>query len=505
MKLNKLKSLIIGSLTICVTLSMLSGCGNQKSSSNAQNIAKISVNVEPDNLDPLLSASSDTAAIMMNVFESLVTFNEKGEIIPGLAEKYDITDDGLKYTFTLKEDVKFHDGKAFSSKDVMYTYKKLTGLNGEKPLSSVLSQTVKGLEAPDDKTFIITLNHKDAAFITKCTSLVVEDGYNNNSTKPIGTGPFKFSEYVVGQKVVLERNKEYSTDKNRVPSIDKAEFKIMNDNNAKIMALKSGNLNIAEIESQNIDSLKKDYNIVEGPQNMVQLVAFNNSRAPFDNEKVREAINYAIDKDEIIKIVANGRGTKLDTFLSPIMQEYYNKSLKKNEYNIEKSKELLKEAGFEKGLSFKLTVPSNYQFHVNTAQVVKDQLNKVGINVDIELIEWAKWLEQVYTNADYQATIVAHTGKLDPQDFLNRFSSSYGKNYFKFSDEKYDELIEKSTLTTDINERKKYYDECQQILIDKSASVFIQDPNLIYVTNKNVSGLKNYPVRFIDLSSLKIN
>lgn len=201
MKLNKLKKIIVGLLTL-TSLVSFTACGSSASSKSASaaGTVKISISSEPDNLDPMMSAASDTSAIMMNVYEGLLSFNEKGEIVPCLAENYTITDDGLTYTFKLKKDVKFHNGKAFTSKDAAYTYTKLAGLNGEKPLSSTLNKAIESVSCPDDNTFVIKLKARDAGFITKATLSIQQDGYKDDSKLPIGTGPFKFEEYVEGQK-----------------------------------------------------------------------------------------------------------------------------------------------------------------------------------------------------------------------------------------------------------------------------------------------------------------
>ena len=259
------------------------------------------------------------------------------------------------------------------------------------------------------------------------------------------------------------------------------------------------------MDAKNVEALKNDYNIVQGPQNMVQLMALNNSVEPFNDVKVRQAINYAVNKEEIINTVVNGNGTKVDSFLSPSMSTYFNTDLK-NCYNtdIEKAKTLLKEAGYENGFKMTITVPSNYQTHVDTAQVIKNQLSKIGIEADIQLIEWAQWLDTVYGKANYEATIIGHSGKLDPNDFLNRFDSAYDKNYFKFSDPQYDELIHQAAVSTDEAKRVELFKECQQLLVDQAAAVYIQDPDVIYATSKSVQGMKNYPVTFLDMSSISL-
>lgn len=465
---------------------------------------RVALGSEPDNLDPMLSAATDTASVMMNVFEGLLGFNQKGEFVPAIAESYTVSPDELTYTFTIKQGIHFHDGQECTADDVKYTYEKLAGLDGTEPLNSTLSAELALVECPDPYTVVLTLNTKDAGFLSKAIISIEEKDYAENSTHPIGTGPYKFVEYVEGQKIVLEKNDGYTTSADRMPSVDRVEFMIMTDENAKLMALKSGSLDIAGINSNNISALGSDFDIVQGPQNMVQVFALNNQVEPLDDLKVRQAISYAIDKDEIINAVVNGDGTRVESFLSPSMPLYYNDEVQGHDTDIEKAKSLLAEAGYADGFDLNVKVPSNYQTHVDTAQVIKDQLGKIGVNVNIELVEWAQWLEGVYTNREYEATIIGHSGKLDPQDFLNRFDTGYARNYFNFSNAEYDALIASAASTSDQSARAGYYKQCQQMLVDQAASVFIQDPHIIFAVSRHVKGLRIYPVTFFNMSDITV-
>ncbi|MDR0469158.1 MAG: ABC transporter substrate-binding protein [Peptococcaceae bacterium] len=466
-------------------------------------VVRIAISSEPDDFDPMISAATDTqATVLLNVYEGLLAFNEKGEFIPSLAKSYAISDDGLSYSFELKQGIRFHNGQSFSSEDVKYTYEALAGLAGEAPLNATMSQLVKSVETLGEYAVVIHLAERNAGFITKTVIPICPAGYTNASVMPMGTGPYRFAEYQPGQKVTLEKNPDYTTDTTRVPSIDKAEFRIMTDPNARLMALKSGGLDISFIDASDIPALEGEFNIVETPSNMVQVMGLNNTVKPLDDVRVRQAINYAVNKDEIILGAFSGNGTRLDSFLSPVMAAYYNFDMDVYDTDLGKAKDLLKEAGLEAGFSFTITVPANYQNHIDAAQVIKNQLAKVGINAEIELVQWADWLDGVYTKAEYEATIIAHTGKLDPNDFLNRFDSKYGNNYFRYANPAYDALIAAAANATKESERAGIFKQCQQMLVDDAASVFITDPNMVYAVAKDLSGFKTYPVSFYDLASL---
>ena len=496
---------VMAALMAVAVIMVGTGCADKGSdTASAGDTLKFAVSAEPDNLNPMMSAASDTGGIMMNVYEGLLTYDTDGYFLPCLAEGYEISEDGLEYSFKLQTGIKFHNGEDFSAEDVKYTYEKLAGLDGGEPLSQTFADVIESVETPDEENVVIRLKHVDAGFLCRCVIAIQEKDYQDDSTNPVGTGPYMFDEYVQGQKVVLTKNPDYKTVESRIPEVEKVEFRIMTDPNAVLMALKSGDLDVAAIDAAQVDVIGDKFEIVEGLRNTVQLMALNNTVEPFNDVRVRQAVNYAVNKEEIINTIVKGHGQRVDSFLSPRMPFFYNDEMTTYETDIEKAKELLKEAGYPDGFKMTITVPSNYKIHVDAAQVIKSQLEKVGIIADIQLVEWAQWLDQVYTKADYQASIVGHSGKLDPQDFLNRFQSTYAKNYFKFNDPAYDQLIVDAASTTDPDERAAIYKECQQMLVDQAAAVYIQDPFMIYAVNKAYENVEIYPMTFFDIGSVRM-
>ena len=501
-----MKKIIAMTLTavICIGL-FLTGCGSQENAKTntdtEKKVVRTCIASEPDNLDPWKSDAGDTAAIMMNVFEGLVSFNEDGDYIPGIANKWDISDDGLTYTFTLRDDVYFHNGNKLTMEDVIYSYDNYTGKETGKPLSSKF-EIIESYEAVDDLTFKITLKEKSSAFLGFTNEAILPKDYTEQESFPIGTGPFKFAEYIPGQKVVFEKNESYYNDAKKA-KIDGVEVFIMSDYSAIVSALKSGQLDLAMIMPDNIETLQNDFNIMTSAQNMVQLLGLNNKVKPFDDERVRKAISYAVDKEEIIKGAFDGYGTEIYSNFSPVLKNYYNDELSEvYTYDIEKAKELLKEAGYENGFDMKITVPGNYVQHMDSAQIVAQQLKKIGINVEIETIEWATWLDRVYKKADYQSTIIAFGGKLNVNDILIRYTTGFRKNFINFSDENYDKCIYDAAKESDINKQQELYKEAQRILTEKAASVYICDPNLTMAAVKNLKGYTFYPLIFHDFSKL---
>ncbi|MEG1620477.1 MAG: ABC transporter substrate-binding protein [Oscillospiraceae bacterium] len=500
-----MKKLIAMTLVLALTLTcFLTGCTKVEKNIDEvkkEKVVRTNIAAEPDNLHPWKSAAADTNAIFLNVFEGLLSFNEKGELIPCLAKERKISEDGLTYTFSLRNDVTFHNGKKMTSADVLYSYNALTGLGGEEALTKKF-QSVTSIEATDDFTFVMKLKESSSSFLGLNKVAILPCDYNEQETKPVGTGPFTFEEYIPGQKIVLNKNKAYY-DKEKMPKIDRAEIYVMTDFGAVVSAVQSGQLDLASVTPDDAKVLKDKIDIYTSPQNMVQLFAFNNEVAPFDNEDVRKAINYAVNKKEIIDGAFGGYATELFSNFSPVMQEYYNNELSNvYSFDIEKAKELLKKAGYENGFDMTITVPGNYQQHVDSAQILVEQLKKIGINADVEIIEWATWLDKVYSKAEYQSTVVAFGGKLDPNDILIRYTTDYKKNFIKFSDKKYDELVNSAAVELDVEKRAAQYKEAQKILTEKSASVYICDPNLTVASRKDLKGYTFYPINFIDFSKL---
>lgn len=454
-----------------------------------------------DYLDPHLAVAAGTSEVLFNVFEGLLKPNEKGELLPAVAESYQVSPDGLTYTFKLRSGVKFHNGNPVTSQDVKFSYDRLAGTATGKPLNPAF-QDVQAIEASDAGTVVITLKKNNSSFLTALTATVIPKDYQDSNKLPIGTGPFKFKEYVPGQRLVVEKFADYYV--KGVPSLDKVEFRIITDANASLAALKSGEADIyPRIGNDPISTLGDSYTKLSAPQNLVQLMTFNISRKPFNDIKVRQAINYAIDKDEIIKGVALGNGTKLGSNLSPVLSKYYQAGLEDTyKTNLDKAKSLLAEAGYKDGFETTLSVPSNYPFHVDTAQVIVQQLAKVGVKVKIEPVEWAVWLDRIYKNRNYDLTIIGLDGKLDPYQILNKYLSDSANNFFNYKSDEFDKTLKAAVTEVDDAKRVALYKQVQTILSNDAAAVYIMDPNLNVALNKKLDGYKQYPLYVQDLSTV---
>ncbi len=461
---------------------------------------------DPDNLDPHLSAASLTQQIMLNVFEGLVKPAPDGGVLPGLAESYTVSPDGLTYTFKLRANVRFHDGQPVTAADVQYSFDRLMGKGSPdgKPLTASLAD-VANISTPDDTTCVITLKQVNASFINLLATLSIlpasNDGQHGNT--PIGTGPYRFVSYEPQQRIVLEKFTDYWQDTRDM--IDQVEFRIIKDDQTALLQLQSGAIDFTGVSAEQLPTLGSAFKVVSHPANSVFILAMNHLRSPFSNKAVRQAIAHAIDKDAIIQAVFGGYAVKLGSNMSPVMARFYEDGLQDiYPYDLDKAKALLTESGYPKGFTVTLSVSSHADLYGRTAQIVADQLAKVGLDVAIEMVEWPVWLERIYTNREFEMTLIDFTGKLDPQAVLGRYASTFRRNFINYSNLAYDQLIEQAVRATDPATQVERYKQAQKMLTEDVAAVFLLDYQFNWAMKPQLEGYTPYPIFFHDLSRLRL-
>ena len=454
---------------------------------------------EIDNFDPFDSLTADTRKILFNIFEGLVKPTTDGGFIPAVAESYTISDDALTYTFILRDGIKFQNGADVTTDDVLYSI--------QKAIDASISgyDNIAKFEATDDKTIVITLTNADTDFLPYLTTAIVPKDYADQKTAPIGTGPFAFDSYESQQYITLKKNEYYWQEGS--PYLDTVTFKFAADSTALLLELQAGGVDAIGIDNAGSKQVHTSlYNIVEQHSNAVQLLALNNASGPFKDEKVRQALSYAIDPQEIIDIINDGIGTRVGSGLIPGLTKYYDASLV-DTYNVDldKAKSLLADAGYPDGFEFTITVPSVYQVHVDTAQVIVNQLAKIGVTANIELVDWSTWLTNVYTNRDYEATIISLDGaNVSPKSFLSRYESTADNNFVNFSNSDYDTVYQEAVAETDETKRIELYKQAQKLLADNAASVYIQDISNLVTISKKFDGLVEYPLYVFDASTIHL-
>ncbi len=550
MKKNIL-ALVLGAV---MTASLITGCGGKTSSggssapaadagstSSAASGSEASgqmveggdfikgVSTEAPGFDPFTTQTADARSIFFNIYEGLMATEPDGSFSPALADSCQASDDLQTYTFTLRQGVKFHNGNELTMDDVIYSIEKsiTSGINGfseiaqfsaagktytvgsekgkddeGKEIDKPVVTAADSADAPaDDTTLVINLNKPDSGFPAIATSPIVPKDAEDLASHPIGTGPFELTEFVEQDYTLLTRFDDYWGEPAHLDTVTLKYY----ENTASLAtnylagAIDGFNSNAGgwkELEGT-------DYVQNVRHANAVQLLALNNEFEPFKDVRVRQAVAYAVDSDEIIEKVSYGLGTKAGTPVIPGLQKYFNDELT-NVYdvNIDKAKELLKEAGQE-NLKFKIRVPSNYQVHVDTAQVIANQLAKAGITVEIESVDWNTWLNRVYRKSEFEATVVSVDGPIAyPTSFLNRYVSTASDNFVNFHSEAFDETYAKALLETDDAEQVRLFKEAQKIISDECASVYIQDIDSVVINSPAFGGFEAYPLYVDDYSAM---
>lgn len=456
-----------------------------------------------DSLDPHQTVAAGTREVLFNIFEGLVKPNSDGEMIPAVAEKYTLSEDGTTYTFTLREGVKFHNGQTVTAEDVVYSINRCAAVpeGQEKPLVAAFS-AVKSVEALDKKTVAVTIAQRDLEFISYMTAAIIPADYENQDTAPVGTGPFRFVSRTPQQDFVMERFEDYWG----APAwLDKVTYKICENADALVMNLNGGSIDLcAHLTSAQASQLNQNFQVLEGTMNLVQAIYLNNQAKPFDNQLVRQALCYAIDRQGIMDMVADGHGTAVGSSIYPAFTKYFLPELvDKYPHDVAKAKELLAQAGYPDGFDMTISVPSNYQPHMDTAEVVAEQLREAGINVTIQPVEWSTWLDTIYNGRQFQATVVGvDAANMTARAMLERFTSDYGKNFINYNNPAYDALFQKAINAQDEAGQTDLYKQMETMLADTAANVYIQDLRDLVAMRQDLGGLKFYPIYVLDLSTV---
>ena len=456
-----------------------------------------------DSLDPHQTVAAGTREVLFNIFEGLVKPNSDGEMIPAVAEKYTLSEDGTTYTFTLREGVKFHNGQTVTAEDVVYSINRCAAVpeGQEKPLVAAFS-AVKSVEALDEKTVAVTIAQRDLEFISYMTAAIIPADYENQDTAPVGTGPFRFVSRTPQQDFVMERFEDYWG----APAwLDKVTYKICENADALVMNLNGGSIDLcAHLTSAQASQLNQSFQVLEGTMNLVQAIYLNNQAKPFDNQLVRQALCYAIDRQGIMDMVADGHGTAVGSSIYPAFTKYFLPELvDKYPHDVAKAKELLAQAGYPDGFDMTISVPNNYQPHMDTAEVVAEQLREAGINVIIQPVEWSTWLDTIYNGRQFQATVVGvDAANMTARAMLERFTSDYGKNFINYNNPAYDALFQQAINAQDEATQTDLYKQMETMLADTAANVYIQDLCDLVAMRQDLGGLKFYPIYVLDLSTV---
>ena len=497
-------------LVLLMTLlgTVLSGCGDgsaaetQKSRADTNELVVGIAQDLDDSLDPHKTVKAGTREVMFNVFEGLMKPTPDGDLTPAIAESYEVSEDRMTYTFHLREGVQFHNGKTVTAEDVVYSIQRCAAATETGIVQVEAFSVIQDIKTPDDKTVAITISEPSNEFISYMTTAILPADYDKQDTAPVGTGPFKFVSRTAQDSVVLEKFDGYW---GTPAQLDKVTLKIIENADSLMMSLQSGAIDLcSHLTSTQVAQLGGDFYVAEGTMNLVQALYLNNAEKPFDDVRVRQALCYAVDKQEIIDLAFDGYGSPIGSSMYPAFGKYFDDSLT-NYYtkDVEKAKALLAEAGYPGGFDMTITVPSNYKPHMDTAEVLVQQLAQIGVNAAIEPIEWESWVSDVYVGRQFQSTVVGvDASNMTARALLERFTSDYGKNFINYNNAEYDALFRQTLTAYDDAEQTALYKQMLANLTENAANAYIQDLADLVAVRKGVEGVTFYPIYVLDLANL---
>jgi peptide/nickel transport system substrate-binding protein len=459
----------------------------------------LGMTLEPTGLDPTAGAASSIAEVVQyNVLETLTKINPDGSVTPLLAESWEVSPDLKTYTFKLRKGVTFQNGEAFNAAVVKFAFDRAGGeksTNKDKRLFAEMSTQVV-----DDYTVVLLRKEIDPDFLFllgQATAVIVEPkSADTNATKPVGTGPFKLEAWNKGSSVVLSK-----WDGFRQPAaikIKRATFRFISDPAAQVAALLAGDVDVFQrVTSRSVPQFKGNgqFQVIVAGSRAKTILAINNKKKPFDDVRVRRAIAAAIDRKAVIEGAADGYGAPIGSHYVPGALGYVD-TTGVNPYNPEKAKALLKEAGVTTPLEVSLVLPPP-PYARQGGEVITAELAKIGIVAKTQNVEWAQWISGVYTNKNYDLTIISH---VEPFDLANFAKPGY---YWGYESPKFAELYKKINNTAREADRAKLLGEAQKLLAEDAAHAFLYQPQWITVANKGIKGLgKDMPIFINDLSTL---
>lgn len=483
---------------------LLSGCSSKKDSKAVKSSGskqEINIGIQGDlkSYDPNKGMYSPICAL---VYNTLIELDSDFKKVPGLAKEWKMSEDGKKWTFKLRENVVFHDDSPWNSK-----VGKLNLENRMKNSKKAFLKNIQSIETPDDLTLVINLKEPSYTLGSEMTAphvaMIAEKGFDEKGTviKPIGTGPFKFVSWKKDTDFVFEKNKKYF---DGAPTLDKVNFKVITDSNARALALQAG-----EIDMMNgrealtaVKKFKNDSNIKISKKvgQTSELVLFNIYKAPFNDIKLRQAVSHAINFKEIIPQALGDVAEVPKNFFSDAYKEFIDPNCKLPEYDVEKAKNILKEDGYKDSdgdgilekngekLTATIKLDSKNEEDKLIATAMQDALKKIGMDFKINMVDEAA-LRNVLENKDYETMMIGqwYVAHDDPTtNYLDGYCHTKSV-YSIYKDPQLDELIDKLNASLDTNERLKLHKEVQRKVLEQTPALMVMHRNNVVLMNKKVA------------------
>ena len=466
----------------------------------AQDSITLGMVLEPPNLDPTGGAAAAIDEVVYaNIFEGLTRFGPDGSIQPALAANWEIEEDGKVYVFYLNPGVKFHDGADFTAEDVVFSLDRARAEDSTNA-QKVLFEGIETVEAVDPATVRITLTAPDGNFPFKMAwgdaVMVDEASIADIATKPVGTGPFAFGEWVQGDRITMNAFDGYWGEK---PALKTATFRIISDPTAAFAAMMAGDVDAFPNypAPETLAQLEADprFKVIVGTTEGETILAMNNTKAPLDDVRVRQAITHAINRQEVIDGAMFGYGTPIGTHFAPHHPDYVDLT-EASAFDPEKSKALLSEAGVA-DLTLRLALPPA-PYARRGGEIIAAELRNVGINTEITNMEWAQWLETVFKGGDFDLTIISHTEPLDIDIYAR---PDY---YFHYAKPEFVALLDQLKAETDPAARSALYKQAQEMISADAVNAYLFQLAKTGVADARIEGLwENAPTQANDLTKVR--
>ena len=482
-------------------LALLPGIAPGSASAQARTDLVVGMQLEPPNLDPTASAAAAIAEVtLVNLYEALTRIDAEGNVGPGLAKSWTVSEDQTTYTFTLRDAAKFHNGKPATAADVKFTLDRARAADSTNPQKAWF-KAIADVQAPDAKTVVVRLSQPDGLFLFHMGlgAAVIQSPETQLTDKqtPIGTGPFKFERWIAGDRVVLVRNPDYDGPK---PALERVSFRFIADPAAQVSTILAGDVDtVPQFNTyEALPQFRNDprFRITVGTSEGETLLSTNNARKPFDDVRVRRALAHAIDRKTLIEGAMLDLAPAIGSHFSPSRAEYVDLT-GTYPYDVKKAKALLAEAGYPQGFETTLRLPPPI-YARRSGELIAAMLAEAGVRLKIENMEWAQWLEKVFRGKDFDLTIVAHTEALDIEIY------SRPDYYFGYRSDRFNALNAELERSLDPAKRKALYGDMQRVLAEDAVNGFLFQLPVVTVENAKLVGMwKNRPYQVNDVTGVR--
>ena len=472
---------LLAAACLCMAVSMTSFAADKSD-------IVVAVDADVDTLHPTDFSTTVELGVLNQIYDTLLYYSPDGtkDPEPRIAESYEISDDGLDYTFHLRDDVTFHDGTPVTADDVVFSIELYKASEYQGSQISMLSS----VEATDEHTVVCHLDAPYSPFLQGiCSPMIASKAYYESSeddfvNNPIGTGPYKFVSRAKGSNIKLEANEDYYRG---APEIKEVTFEVIPDSSTKAIALQTGEVNFAEIDSATKPQLEANpaITIAEVPTSAFSYIAMNTEKESFNDVKVRQAINYAIDRDNLVAVCYDGEA-EVNSNICAKERFGYSDDQFQYTYDPEKAKELLAEAGIETPYDLgEILVAEKYS---NLATVIQNDLKAVGLDVTISVKEFNSYISDLQ-NGSYGITALNMTLEGDTQTLEMAFTSDYIgiANNARYSDEEMDKLFEQARTETDNDKRAEIFNEIFTKAQDEAIYAVMCNPMTLYAYNSDLT------------------